>query len=71
MGLTFMLGAIRRTSGNLVLCILFHSFINSFMAVFLPDQGMLVLLVAMLEVMAGILVVRHHEKGVVINAPSF
>jgi len=65
-GMTFSLAVIRKLTDNIFLCILFHSFMNSFMAVFNLEQNVSTILTAVVEIVLSLaiiyLVAKHKRK---------
>lgn len=61
-GLSFVLAAIRRVTGSVFLCILFHASINSLMGVFMLDQNISAVLTIVLEIGVSIGVITWWSK---------
>lgn len=57
-GMTFSLAAIRKISNNVFLCILFHSCMNSFLAVFMPTQNYSTVVTMVVEIILSLVILR-------------
>lgn len=55
-GMTFSLAVIRKITHNVFLCILFHSCINSFITVFMPQQNFNTILTMVVEISLSIII---------------
>lgn len=61
-GLSFSLALIRKTTGSIFLCILFHSCINSMLAVFSIGQNYSTLITMILEITLALVIVKGLTK---------
>lgn len=61
-GLAFALAAIRMVTKSVFLCIFFHTCVNSFMAVFMMEQGLNSIAVVIAEIGVSILLVSWWKK---------
>lgn len=57
LGMTFSLAVIRKITKNVFLCILFHSCINSFSAVFMLQQNFSTILTTLVEIIIALIVI--------------
>jgi membrane protease YdiL (CAAX protease family) len=69
LGIAFSLAVIRRITNNVFMCILFHSYINSFSSVFILQQNFSTILTTIVEIILALLTlfvvskIRKQEKG--------
>jgi len=61
-GLAFSLAAIRKITNSVFLCIVFHASVNSFMAVFMFDQGLSTLPTILAEIGVSLILVSWWSK---------
>ncbi len=61
-GMTFSLAVIRKITQNVFLCILFHSCINSFLAVFMLQQNFITILTMGVEIILSLIVIYVSYK---------
>lgn len=61
-GFSFVLAAIRKVTGSVFLCILFHASINSFMGVFMLDQNISTIFTIVMEIGVSIGVITWWSK---------
>lgn len=62
LGTTFLLAAIRKTTENIWLCILFHSCINSFTVLLSVSQGANVIVTTIVEILIALIIVSIQKK---------